>query len=157
GETHSVQPHELYRSQQYATAIYRSELADRLKTLGYETEQGKSCQPEIKGYTRDYLEASSPRSQQIKDHLEQHGVSGAAAAQIAAHQTRDTKSSSLTHDEMQDQHRDLAARFGNQPEQVVKEAHSRKVEEQSPDEKQKRIESALTYSRDKNFERQAVA
>jgi conjugative relaxase-like TrwC/TraI family protein len=157
GETHSVQPHELYRSQQYATAVYRSELADRLKTLGYETEQGKSCQPEIKGYTRDYLEASSPRSQQIKDHLEQHGVSGAAAAQIAAHQTRDTKTSSLTHDEMQDRHRDLAARFGNQPEQVVKEAQSRKVEEQRPDEKQQRIESALTYSRDKNFERQAVA
>ena len=27
GETRSLQPHELYRSQQYATAIYRSELA----------------------------------------------------------------------------------------------------------------------------------
>jgi conjugative relaxase-like TrwC/TraI family protein len=60
GETRALQPHELYRSQQYATAIYRSELALRLKDQGYEIEQGKSGQPEIKGYTRVYLEASSP-------------------------------------------------------------------------------------------------
>jgi conjugative relaxase-like TrwC/TraI family protein len=157
GETHSIQPHELYRSQQYGTAIYRSELALRLKESGYEVEQGKSCQPEIKGYTREYLEASSPRSQQIRDHLEQHGVSGAAAAQIAAHQTRDTKQTSLTHEEMQEKHRELAAKFGNQHELVMSEARTRHVEEQSPEDKQRTIESALTYSREKNFERQAVA
>ncbi len=157
GETHSIQPHELYRSQQYGTAIYRSELALRLKELGYEVEQGKSCQPEIKGYTREYLEASSPRSQQIKDHLEQHGVSGAAAAQIAAHQTRDIKQTSITREEMQDKHRELAAKFGNQHERVISEAQTRQVEELSPQDKQRTIESALTYSREKNFERQAVA
>src|SRR6516162_11604651 len=91
GEPRALQPRELYRSQQYGTAIYRSELALRLRELGYEIEQGRSCQPEIRGYTREYLEASSPRSQQIKDHLEQHRLHGAAAAQIAAHQTRDEK------------------------------------------------------------------
>src|SRR5207302_9869584 len=101
GEPRALQPHELYRSQQYGTAIYRSELALRLRELGYEIEQGKSCQPEIKGYTREYLEASSPRSQQIKEHLEQQGLRGAAAAQIAAHQTRDSKLTAITHEEMQ--------------------------------------------------------
>src|SRR6266700_96916 len=156
GETHSLQPHELFRSQQYATAVYRSELALCLKDAGYEIEQGKSCQPEIKGYTREYLEASSPRSQQIKDHLEQQGLFGAAAAEIAAHQTRDTKLPSSSHEEMQEKHREMAAKFGNQPEQVVSEAQTRQVPEESPSEKQQGIESALTYSRDKNFERQAV-
>jgi conjugative relaxase-like TrwC/TraI family protein len=156
GETHSLQPHELFRSQQYATAVYRSELALRLKDAGYEIEQGKSCQPEIKGYTREYLEASSPRSQQIKDYLEQQGLFGAAAAEIAAHQTRDTKLPSGSHEEMQEKHREMAAKFGNQPKQVVAEAQTRQVAAQSPSEKQQRIESALTYSRDKNFERQAV-
>ncbi len=34
GESRALQPHELYRSQQYATAIYRSELAVRLKRPG---------------------------------------------------------------------------------------------------------------------------
>src|SRR6516225_1742589 len=58
GEPRALQPHELYQSQQYGTAIYRSELASRLRELGYEIEQGKSCQPEIRGYTREYLEAS---------------------------------------------------------------------------------------------------
>jgi flagellar biosynthesis GTPase FlhF len=156
GEARAIQPRELYRSQQYATAIYLSELALRLRGLGYGIEQGKSCQPEIKGYTREYLEASSPRSQQIKEYLEQQDRSGAAAAQIAAHQTRDSKSRSRSHQEMQEKHRNLAARFGNQPERVVHQAQVAGVTEQTPEQKHNRIESALTYSRDKNLERQAV-
>ena len=64
----------LFRS--YATAVYRSELAFRLKELGYEIEPGKSGAPEIRGYSVEYLEASSPRSQQIKEHMAEHGVSG---------------------------------------------------------------------------------
>src|SRR6195256_1658340 len=58
GEAHALQPRELYKTQQYATAVYRSELAHRLKGLGYEMERGESNQPEIKGYSREYLEAS---------------------------------------------------------------------------------------------------
>jgi hypothetical protein len=34
GKPHAVQPQELYRSQQYGTAVYQSELAMRLKALG---------------------------------------------------------------------------------------------------------------------------
>src|SRR5271154_2135305 len=45
GEIRALQPHELFRSQQYATAIYRSELAVRVKGRGYEIERGKSGQP----------------------------------------------------------------------------------------------------------------
>jgi conjugative relaxase-like TrwC/TraI family protein len=156
GENRALQPRELYRSQQYGTAIYRSELALRLRELGYEIEAGKSCQPEIRGYTREYLEASSPRSQQIKDHLEQHRLHGAAAAQIAAHQTRDEKLASISHEEMQRKHKDLAAQFGNQPERVIRGAQCRQIEEHTPEQKQKHIESALTYAREKNMERQSV-
>ena len=47
GESRALQPHELYRSQQYATAIYRSELALQLKDQGYDIERGNSGQPEI--------------------------------------------------------------------------------------------------------------
>jgi conjugative relaxase-like TrwC/TraI family protein len=156
GETRALQPRELFCSQQYATAIYRSELALRLKALGYEIEQGKSCQPEIKGYTREYLEASSPRSQQIKEHLERQGRRGAAAAEIAAHQTRDGKPLSITHEEMQQKHQEMAARFANHPERIVREAQVRQLEEQNPAQKQRCIESALDYAREKNMERQAV-
>jgi hypothetical protein len=51
GETRALQPHELYRSQQFATAVYRAELALRLRQLGYEIELGTTGAPEIKGYT----------------------------------------------------------------------------------------------------------
>lgn len=154
GEARALQPHELYRSQQYATAIYRSELALRLKAQGYEIERGKSGQPEIVGYTREYLDASSPRSQQIQAYLEQQGVKGAGAAQIAAHQTRDDKLPAITHSEMQRMHKEMADRFGNQPEQVVRAAHSHEVERNVPN--RPHLESALTYAQDKNLERHAV-
>ncbi len=61
GQTRSLQTHQLYSSQTYATKVYQSELAVRLKGLGYEIERGEYGQPEIKGYTKQYLEASSPR------------------------------------------------------------------------------------------------
>ncbi|MGH9710331.1 MAG: MobF family relaxase, partial [Candidatus Acidiferrales bacterium] len=91
GETYALQPRELYKTQQYATAVYRSELAMRLKELGFEVERGKSGQPEIKGYSEEYLAASSPRRQQIEEHLAKENQRGADAAQIAAHKTRQAK------------------------------------------------------------------
>src|ERR1700730_3475737 len=154
GEARALQPHELYRSQQYATAVYRSELALRLKGGGYEIEKGKSGQPEITGYTREYLDASSPRSQQLQAYLEEQGLRGAGAAQIAAHQTRDGKLPTISHTEMQRMHKEMAERFGNQPEQIIRAAHAHEVERIGPG--RQHFESALTYTRDKNLERHAV-
>src|SRR5260370_36881760 len=118
GEAHALQPRELYKTQQYATAVYRSELAHRLKDLGYEVERGESSQPEIKGYSKEYLEASSPRRKQIEEQLAKENQRGAGAAQIAAHQTRKGKLE-LSHEEMQDRHKAMAAQFGHQSERVV--------------------------------------
>lgn len=63
GTVRPLQPRKLYRTQQYATAVYRSELAVRLTALGYEIERGRTWQPEIRGYSREYLDASSLRRQ----------------------------------------------------------------------------------------------
>jgi conjugative relaxase-like TrwC/TraI family protein len=155
GEAHALQPRELYKTQQYATAVYRSELARRLKELGYEIERGESSQPEIKGYSREYLEASSPRRQQIEEHLLKENQRGAGAAQIAAHQTREGKLE-LSHKRMQDRHKAMAAQFGNQPARVVKaaEEHRERLQE-GPGEKA--VGQAVAYSREKNLEREAVA
>src|SRR5213594_1158328 len=125
-ETYALQPRELYKTQQYATAVYRSELAARLRALGYEIERGRSGQPEIRGYTREYLEASSPRRQQIEDYLAEADRQGAAASQIAAHQTREAKLD-VSHEEMQRRHQELAEQFGNQPTQVVEAAEQRRA------------------------------
>jgi conjugative relaxase-like TrwC/TraI family protein len=154
GETRPVQPQELYRTQQYATAVYRSELAHRLQELGYEIEHGKSGQPEIKGYSREYLDASSPRRKQIEEHLAKENQSGAAAGQIAAHQTREAKLE-LSHEEMQLRQKDMASQFGNQPERVITEAseRARDIEHGSG----RRIaHSGVTFAKERNLERDAV-
>lgn len=157
GDTRALQPQELYRSQQFATAVYRSELALRLKELGYEVEQGASGQPEIKGYSQEYIEASSPRSQQIKEHLEEQGVSGAGAAQIAAHHTRESKMD-ISHEEMQQRHQEMARQFGDQPQRVMEQAqaHRQQIEPLTEEQKQRSISEAFTYAREKNLERDAV-
>ena len=158
GDTRALQPHELYRSQQYATAVYRTELALRLKQLGYEIEQSPNGAPEIKGYTQEYLEASSPRRQQIKEHLNQEGVRGAEAAEIAAHRTRDAKID-VSHEEMQRRHQAMAEKFGNQPERVVHEAQARahQIEPRSKEQIDRTVREAVHYAVEKNFEREAVS
>ena len=78
GDVRAVQPRELYKSQQYATAVYRAELAARLTALGYEIDRGESGQPEVRGYTQAYLDASSPRRQQIEAHLARERDDGLA-------------------------------------------------------------------------------
>jgi conjugative relaxase-like TrwC/TraI family protein len=154
-QTRSLQPRELYASQHYATAIYRAELATRLQQLGYEIERGKYGQPEIKGYSREYLEASSLRREQIKDHLRELGLDGAGAAQIAARSTRDHKEL-LSPEEVQRQHRELAATFGHQADRVVAEARERTRELQQERSPEMIARQAVTYARDHLFEKSAV-
>jgi conjugative relaxase-like TrwC/TraI family protein len=149
----ALQPHEMFVSQRYATAVYRSELALRLEKLGYELERGKHGQPEVKGYTKEYLEASSPRREQIKDHLREQGVDGAAAAQIAAHHTRDRKEL-LSPGQVLQRHRELAAQYGHQADRVV--AQARQHEQYQMPEPEMQAQRAVTWARDHVFERSAV-
>src|SRR2546425_323810 len=156
GTVRPIQPRELYRTQQYATAVYRSELAARLTVLGYDVERGRSGQPEIAGYSREYLDASSPRRQQIDAYLAETERAGAAAAQIAAHQTREAKLD-VSHEEMQQRHRELAEQFGNQPSKVVEAvAHGRAHHVEHEREPADVARQAVTFARDRNLEREAV-
>jgi conjugative relaxase-like TrwC/TraI family protein len=154
GATYALQPRELYKTQQYATAVYRSELATRLKALGYEIERGKSGQPEITGYSEEYLAASSPRRQQIEEHLVKENQRGADAAQIAAHKTRQAKLQ-LSQEEVQERHQQMAEAFGNQPEQVIAAAREKtqRIEQDASDVS---AQAAVTFSKERNLEREAV-
>jgi conjugative relaxase-like TrwC/TraI family protein len=155
GKTRSLQAQELYKTQQYATAVYRSELAAHLQRLGYEVERGAHGQPEIRGYTQEYLEASSPRRQQIEQRLAEQGRRGAGAAQIAAHRTRDAKQP-LSIEEVRAQHQKLAVEHGNQPQRVMAEAARRWGVELEPERSRQVAESAVTYARERGIERAAV-
>jgi conjugative relaxase-like TrwC/TraI family protein len=154
GDVRPVQPQELYRSQQFATAVYRSALAARLHDLGYDLVRGASGQPEIRGYSDAYLEASSLRRQQIAAHLEAHDKHGAASAQVAAHHTREPKID-RSHAEMQRQHQDLAQAFGDQPAHIVEAAHAR-VSRLEPHVPRVSARMAVAYAESRGFEREAV-
>src|SRR5215467_11935854 len=155
GESRALQPRSLFQSQQFATAIYQSELTYRLRQYGYEIERGRSGAPEIKGYTQEYLDASSPRNQQIREHLNKIGHNSKEAAEIAAHSTRDRKQI-LNPREVLEAHRRLAAEFGNQPDAVVRAAREHARHVQISPNPAKHAQEAVTYARDKNFEREAV-
>jgi conjugative relaxase-like TrwC/TraI family protein len=157
GQTRALQERSLFQSQQYATSVYRSDLAIRLQGLGYEIDRGKHGQPEIKGYTQEYLDASSPRREQIKNHLQEIGREGAGAAQVAAHRTRDSKEIRSPEEVLQ-RHRELAARHGHQADRVVAKAREHtQLHGPRPDTTERQIErQAVTYARIHVFERSAV-
>jgi molybdopterin-guanine dinucleotide biosynthesis protein len=108
-----------------------------------------------KGYTQEYLDASSPRSQQIRAYLERTGRTGSEAAEIAAHSTRDRKEIHSTAVVMA-AHRKLATEFGHQAEAVVRAARERQQTREKPPQTVGRVRESLTFARDKNFEREAV-
>ena len=119
------------------------------------SRRAKSGAPEIKGYSQDYLDASSPRSQQIKEHLAKTGYTGAEASQIAAHATRDKKVI-LSPEQVLEAHRSMAASFGNQPETVVAQARQRAQTQDRHIRPGGQGKEAVTYARSSNFEREAV-
>jgi conjugative relaxase-like TrwC/TraI family protein len=157
GSMRALQERGLFKTQEFATAVYQAELTYRLRNLGYEIEAGKRGAPEIKGYSQEYLDASSPRRQQIEQAMAKSGFSGPEAAQIAAHNTRDKKEIH-TPAEVMKAHRQLAAKFGNQALRVVAEARERAhTQEQNrvPNPRQ-RAQEAVSYAKERNFEREAV-
>jgi conjugative relaxase-like TrwC/TraI family protein len=153
GQTRSLQPQELFASQSYATNVYRSELAVRLNDLGYKVERGEWGEPQIAGYSKEYLAANSLRREQVKDYIRANGIDGPAAAQIAAHRTRDSKQL-LSPEEVLRQHRELSAQYGHQADRLVAEARQHVQAHATHPGKSAQV--SVTYAREHLFERSAV-
>src|ERR1041384_289171 len=133
GRIKPIQPLELYRSQRYATEIYRSVLATELQKLGYQIAvDARTGAPEISGFSKDYLVASSPRREEVqreaaemKARLAQEGIKvedGAGLRQAAAKTDRMNKH--YDRQEMRTRHFEMDERFGGQAFQVVEEAQA---------------------------------
>ncbi|MGB6775179.1 MAG: AAA family ATPase, partial [Terriglobales bacterium] len=85
--------------------------------------------------------------------LREQGIDGAAAAQIAAHHTRDRKEL-LSPGEVLQRHRELAAQYGHQADRVV--AQARQHGQYQMPEPEIQAQRAVTWVRDHVFERSAV-
>jgi len=165
GKARSVQPLELYRSQRYATAIYRMHLAEKLQGLGYQIEvDPRTGAPEIRGFSKQYLQESSPRREEVvreaeemKERLERDGAvvkENARLKQAAARVDRASKQYDRA--EMRERALEMDARHASQARLSVEEAHERGPIRLSRDEIAKRAQEAVTFARDNAVEREAV-
>lgn len=161
GKAHALQERHIFDAQKTATAIYQAELGYRLSQLGYELEDGKGGAREIKGYSADYLKANSSRSEQIDvvaKQLEEQGLNKAEARQRAAHSTRQAKGHTAP-EHTRAQQQTLARAHGNQHVIIIAQARNaelRNRQTMTPEHAQQAATQALTYSREKSFEREAV-
>ena len=160
-KAHALDPRQIFEAQKTATAIYQAELGYRLKQLGYELEEGKGGAREIKGYTQEYLKANSSRSEQIEElakQLQEHGMNKAEARQRAAHSTREAKGH-VPPEQTRAQQQDLARQFGNQHQAIIEQARvaQRSTSQSMTQEHAEKVAAvAVNFSREKNFEREAV-
>jgi conjugative relaxase-like TrwC/TraI family protein len=148
GAWRGLDPVEIYRSQSFATAVYRSELAREVQRLGYRIDvTGADGRWELEGYTREQVMAFSRRRQDIEAAMARQGLSGAAAAQNVAHQTRRSKDR-RDEDSLRTEWRERAREYGIG--MVQPSGYERIAPAQSE------VEDALEYSVAHNTEREAV-
>jgi conjugative relaxase-like TrwC/TraI family protein len=111
GTWRSLEPRALYQLQKQIGAIYRQELALKVRELGYQIETGKDSMFEIKGVSPEVLDAFSKRSADIEAALGERGTSREAASaaekQVAALATRQAR------------RHQSDRRFGGEPDEVA--------------------------------------
>jgi conjugative relaxase-like TrwC/TraI family protein len=156
GKIKPVQPFELYRCQRYGTAVYRAVLAERLQKLGYEIDvDRRTSAPEIRGISREYIEAASPRQDDIKKAAKAQNLTSTHAVS-----GRNRRTKTYDREAMKARHQELDRRFGGQVHAVVREAQTQ-AQEMSLllwDEggSRARAQEAVTFAIEKGSEREAV-
>jgi conjugative relaxase-like TrwC/TraI family protein len=164
GEAHALQPQQLFDAQKTATAVYQARLGYKLRELGYDIEIGKNGAPEIKGYSPEYLERNSSRSEAIDQVAEKlmkdYGLSRPEARQRAAHSTREKKTTKSAQ-EIRGEQLAVAKEYGNQHEGVLRRAQQnlqarRLTAEEQNRAAMRRATKALSYAMERQFEREAV-
>ena len=125
GQFRALQSAELFRAKSLGTAVFYSELERQANQFGYETRiDPRTKAPEIKGFSEEYLAAESLRRQEILERLNQLGLSGSRATQIAALSSREEKRT-LSPGELRDLHRAHGEIYGNQAQRAYSEALGR--------------------------------
>jgi conjugative relaxase-like TrwC/TraI family protein len=156
GVWRAVEPLELYRSQEHATAVYRTTLAQEVHKLGYRIARtGPQGAWELDGFRRGQIEQFSQRRQDISRYLHERGLDSPAAAQIAAHQTRlpkDGREESTLRAEWEA----WAEAIGLDLSRVMEEARTRGPLEQDASTQHARAREAVNYATAHRTEREAV-
>ena len=125
--TGSLQSKPFYEHKMVAGAIYRAHLAQLLRQeLGLQvTRKGTSF--EVAGVPEDLTRHFSTRRRDIEQHLKDKGLSSAAAASVAALETREKKQPVPPRSELFKRWQETAARFGFTPERASQLLHRAQV------------------------------
>jgi len=110
--------HNLYLHKMVAGVLYRVQLAYECTRLGLELVRGKHSF-ELAGVPNEVCEAASTRRHQVLEALAREGLSGAAAASLAALSTRQVKGH-VARKELFGHWRELARELGFSSEQAMK-------------------------------------
>src|SRR5215204_6172954 len=166
GKVRSVDPDQLYKSQKFGSAFYRAHFAEKLQELGYEIRvDPRTGAPEIKGFSEEYLQDSSPRRKEVlkekgkmKERLEREGktVSDNARLQQAAARIN-RRSKNFDHGKMQERALEMDARHGNQARRIVAQARARLPLRLPQNEIEIRAQEAVTFACDNALKTEAIA
>jgi conjugative relaxase-like TrwC/TraI family protein len=128
GKWHAVRNDVLYQSQHLLGAIHNAELRSRVEALGYETVPARNPingEFEIKGVSRDAVEAFSTRRAEILEALAKEDRGSPREREIAALATRRSKNPEFTPAERGATWQATAARVGFNPKPLIRAAINR--------------------------------
>lgn len=103
-----------------AGVIFQAVLrAEFLREFGWEFEEVTNGYADLKGFSRDVIDALSTRSREIAGWVQSHGVDSVAARQVAAYRTRDAKDYGIDEDDRRGEWIEQMQPFGLTPESVA--------------------------------------
>jgi conjugative relaxase-like TrwC/TraI family protein len=151
----SVQSREWYRVQTYVAAVYQAEMAYAARLRGYELEHGRNNSTAIRGYTEEYLNAVSARTEEIQREKADKGLFGAEADERINKRLRQAKQAwePLA---LWREHRAQAERYGNNPEGVVRNAREKPPLVLSEKQREIQAHRAIDFARQRLIEGNAV-
>ena len=142
GRTGTLESKGLYQAKMTAGAIYRAELAFQLEQTLRLTAERKGSVFEIAGVSEPLITEMSKRRAEIEKALAEGGYSSAAAAEIAAFSTRQTKGH-VAQEELTAKWHETGKAFGWGPEQAKQLLETARQQRRDPAyEKQSALEKA---------------
>lgn len=134
GKWHAVCNDELYRAQHVLSAVHNAELRSRVEALGYETAPARNSIDgafEIKGVTREAVEAFSTRRAEILAELAKEDRGSARERELAALSTRRGKELEPDAARQVAAWKETARAIGFDPSRLIESAMARSAGQQT--------------------------
>jgi DNA primase catalytic core len=155
GRVRSMNPAEIFLVQSYTSSVYQASMANHALAGGYKLEHGRNFSTRIKGFSDEYLEAMSARTEAIETEKAAAGLVGAEADELVNKRLREPKQV-WEAEALHAEHRRQAEEMGQKPWEVACEALGSAGVRIAPQERREIANKAITYARDRLQEGQAV-